>query len=68
MFLAAYGGAPPQHPAWADEEEVGAGSLGASAYLVQAVNRPMQALLRSAAVAQEGAMQYKTIQVLNTLG
>ena len=70
MYLLAFGGPPPKHEAWADEEEASPGAgLGSGTYLVQAVNSAMTAMLtESAAIAQKGVMRYKAIQALNTLG
>lgn len=62
MFVAVFGGPPPKgDAAW------GGGDEGAGICL-QACNAPLVRVLQAAAFASQGIMQYKTIQVLNTLG
>lgn len=62
MFVAVFGGPPPKgDAAWGGSDE-GAGIC------LQACNAPLVRVLQAAAFASQGIMQYKTIQVLNTLG
>lgn len=61
MLLFAFGGPPlkGEETAWAEDE---------AAVCLQAHNGPMRSLLQSAASPTQGAMQFKTIQVLKTHG
>lgn len=63
MFVALFGGPPPKgDAAWSGSDDEGAGIC------LQACNAPMVRMLQAAAFASQGAMQYKCIQSLNTLG